>query len=527
MSEDTKEISKKKVRTRFAPSPTGALHCGGLRTALYCYLFAKKHGGDLILRIEDTDQTRFVDGAEKYIMDSFTWLGIEFDESPLKGGSFGPYKQSDRKEAGIYAQYIKQLIDNGFAYYAFDTSEQLEAKREEAKRSNNTFSYNCYTRDKMSNSLVLSDSVVKQKIESGEPYVIRFKVPRKTEIRFNDVIRDLVIVNSDTIDDKVLMKHDGMPTYHFANVVDDHLMEITHVIRGEEWLPSAPFHVMLYNAFSWDIPVFAHLPLLLAPAEEGTGKKEKLSKRHGDKYGFPIFALSWEYIKPEDGTVEKITGYKDTGYIREAVLNFLLLQGWHPSGDREKFTINEAVEAFSLEKVGKSGMQFDYKKLKWFNSEYLRAIPSENLVEYFITTLYKEKNISCTEYQALEVIPMAKEKAVFTRDLIDNIEFFFIAPTIFKKELHTAEVSDAMLEFSNRLMSTSSSIGEDMKHMLFDVIKEKGYKNSQILKPLRDAITGQENGPELHRIFNALGKEEIVERLKNYMNLMKEYENSK
>lgn len=514
-------MSDKKIRVRFAPSPTGPLHCGGLRTALYNYLFAKKLGGDLILRIEDTDQTRFVEGAEQYIMDSFAWLGIEFDESPEKEGAYGPYKQSVRKSTGIYSEYVNQLIDKGFAYYAFDSQESLELKREEYKLKKANFSYNCYTRDGMSNSLTLPADVVKQKLESGDPYVVRFKVPRKEEVKFHDIIRGFIVVNTDTIDDKVLMKSDGMPTYHLANIVDDHLMEISHVIRGEEWLPSAPFHVLLYRAFGWETPEFAHLPLLLAPSEEGTNKKEKLSKRHGDKYGFPIFGLSWEYVKPEEGTTEKITGYKETGYLKEAVLNFLLLQGWHPGGDKEKFSLEEAIAEFDLEKVGKAGVQFDYKKLNWFNAQYLHALPTEELIPYFIEELKNVKSIVCTEDQARVIIPMAKERALFKKDLIDNVEFFFVAPKAFKEELYSIEVLDVLSALSNKLRRVGDVTGEDMKHILFDIIKEKEYKNGQILKPLRDAITGRENGPELHNIFQTIGKREVISRMENYLEYMK------
>lgn len=504
-----------KIRVRYAPSPTGLQHVGGLRSCLHNWLFAKQNNGAIILRIEDTDQTRFVEGAEQYIEDSFAWLGIEFDESPSKGGPYGPYRQSERKD--IYKKYVDQLIADGHAYYAFDTTEELEAKREEVKKMKGIFSYNSYTRERMSNSLTLPADTVEEKLSSGQPYVIRLKVPKREEIRFHDTIRGNVMVVSDTVDDKVLMKSDGMPTYHLANVVDDHLMEITHVIRGEEWLPSAPFHILLYRAFGWETPVFAHLPLLLAPADEGN-KKEKLSKRHGDKYGFPIYALSGEY-KKEDGTLETVTGYREAGYLRDAVLNFLFIQGWHPSGEKEILSLQEAIDLFSLERVGKAGIQFDYKKLNWFNAQYLRNIPDAELVDDFIAELLR-RDISCSVEKAMKIIPLAKERSVFKKDLFDNIDYFFSAPNEFKKEIFSQDVADVMYDLTQRIIDDMPTSGLRMKEKLLEIIKERELKNIKILKPFRDAITGVESGPELHNIFDVLGEKEVLGRMKRYLQYM-------
>ncbi|MDQ4142029.1 MAG: glutamate--tRNA ligase, partial [Bacteroidota bacterium] len=390
---------EREVRVRFAPSPTGPLHIGGVRTALYNYLFAKKMGGKMLLRIEDTDQNRFVPGAEDYIFESLAWCGIQLDESPLNGGPHAPYRQSERKP--IYMQYAMQLIEAGHAYYAFDTAEELDAMRERLKAAKvTTPQYNAITRNTMKNSLTLPEDEVKRRLESGEPYVIRLKVPRKEEIRLKDLIRGWVVVHSSAIDDKVLMKSDGMPTYHLANIVDDHLMEITHVIRGEEWLPSAPLHVLLYRYLGWEstMPEFAHLPLLLKP--DGNGK---LSKRDGDKLGFPVFPLQWT----DPFTGEKSSGYRESGYLPEAFVNFLAFLGWNPGTQQELFTMEELAEAFTIDRIGKSGTRFDINKARWYNEQYLRAKPDEELAQYLITAL-TEHNIECSLEKAIKISSVMK-----------------------------------------------------------------------------------------------------------------------
>ena len=373
----------RKVRVRFAPSPTGPLHIGGVRTALYNYLFARQNGGDMILRIEDTDQTRFVPGAEDYIIEALDWLGIKFDEGVHIGGNYGPYRQSDRKP--LYRQYADQLLRDGWAYYAFDRPEALDAKRKEYEAQKKTFQYDCTTRLSMENSLSLPADEVQRRIDNGEPYVVRFKFPEDMDITVHDLIRGDVTMNSRLLDDKVLFKSDGMPTYHLANIVDDHLMEVSHVIRGEEWLPSAPLHVMLYRAFGWEdtMPQFAHLPLLLKP--DGNGK---LSKRDGDRLGFPVFPLDWH--NPETGEIS--SGYRERGYLPEAVVNMLALLGWNPGNDQELMTMDELIKLFSIEHISKSGAKFNVEKAKWFNHEYLQKCSDERIAEMFLPQL-KEHGI--------------------------------------------------------------------------------------------------------------------------------------
>lgn len=403
-------MENRKVRVRFAPSPTGPLHIGGVRTALYNYLFAKKHGGDFILRIEDTDQERFVPGAEQYIIEALKWCGIEPNEGIGFGeGDCAPYRQSDRKNAGVYAQYAKQLIDAGHAYYAFDTKEELDEMRARFTAMKTTFSYNAVTRQNLKNSLTLSEDEVKQRLESGEEYVVRIKIPRNEEVRLNDLIRGWVVVQSSQLDDKVLFKSDGMPTYHLANIVDDYLMKITHVIRGEEWLPSAPLHVLLYRYLGWEdvMPQFSHLPLLLKPNGNG-----KLSKRDGDKLGFPVFPLDW--TDPAKGTIS--SGYREKGYLPEAVINFLALLGWHPSGNQELFTLDELITDFSLERVSKSGAKFDIKKARWFNQQYLHKKTDEELAEVFKTDLGRH-NITASDEHIVKAVSLLKEKANFVLEL--------------------------------------------------------------------------------------------------------------
>ena len=497
------------VRVRFAPSPTGALHIGGVRTALYNYLFAKKSQGKFLLRIEDTDQTRFVPGAEEYIKDALEWLGIVADESPWAGGPHGPYRQSERK--AMYEQYALDLIEKGHAYYAFDTAEELEAMRERLTAARVVSpQYNSITRTQMKNSLTLPEDEVKARLASGEPYVIRVKIPRKEEVRLNDMIRGWVLVHSNTLDDKVLMKSDGMPTYHLANIVDDHLMGITHVIRGEEWLPSAPLHVLLYRYFGWEdtMPQFAHLPLLLKP--DGNGK---LSKRDADRQGFPIFPLSW--TDPESGDVA--TGFKESGYLPDAFLNFLAFLGWNPGDQREIFNLEELVEAFTVERIGKSGTKFDINKAKWYNEQYLRAKTDEELTAYLLQDLEKE-GLTVDKEKAIDMVNLVKERVTFPSDLWKEGRFLLLAP----KEFDEAVVSkkwnqDAvrvLSAYKDQLLATQEPFTPaSSKSLLEAAAEEQGIKLGKVMQAVRLAVTGVGAGPDLSEIFGILGKEELVRRI--------------
>ena len=409
-----------KIRVRFAPSPTGPLHIGGVRTALYNYLFAKQNSGKIILRIEDTDQNRFVEGAEEYLVDSLKWCGINFDESIINGGDFGPYRQSERKQ--LYKPYAEQLVQNGHAYYAFDTAEDLDLMRERMKNAGVPApQYNHITRESMKNSLVLSKDEVQSKIDAGEPYVIRIKLPRNEEIKLNDIIRGWVVVNTNNMDDKVIFKSDGMPTYHLANVVDDYLMKISHVIRGEEWLPSAPLHVLLYRYLGWQqhIPKFAHLPLILRP--DGNGK---LSKRDGDRLGFPVFPTEW--TNPKNGEVSR--GYRESGYLPDAFINMLAFLGWNPGSQQELFKMDELCKHFSLERVGKSGAKFDFDKTRWFNQQYLRAKPKEELSKD-LQVILKQNGIELKDNFVEKVCEQLKERATFVKDMWTEGKYYFVAPT--------------------------------------------------------------------------------------------------
>src|SRR6478609_4494793 len=445
----------REVRVRFAPSPTGALHIGGIRTALYNFLLARKHGGTMILRIEDTDQNRYVPGAEEYILESLAWAGIEIDEGVSKGGPHAPYRQSERKD--IYRQYAQKLIDDGNAYYAFDTSEELEAMRERLKTlGSSDQQYSSTTRMQMKNSLTFSEGEVKQKLDSGEAYVIRLKVPANEEIKLVDLIRGEVTVNSSQIDDKVLMKSDGMPTYHLANVVDDYLMKISHVIRGEEWLPSAPLHVLLYKFLGWEkeMPEFAHLPLLLKA--DGNGK---LSKRDADKAGFPIFPINWTDPKTNEFSV----GFRENGYLPEALLNFLAFLGWNPGTEQEIFSMKELIEAFTIERIGKAGAKFDIHKAQWFNQQYLRAKSNDELANYLLSSL-KEKSIECSEEKASKICSALKERVTFPKDFWEQGKFFFIAPTQFDDQVISKKWNEETVKFlsaySEELKSLSSITAE-------------------------------------------------------------------
>jgi glutamyl-tRNA synthetase len=413
-------MSDKKVRVRFAPSPTGPLHIGGVRTALYNYFFAKKHGGDFLLRIEDTDQTRYVENAEEYIIESLKWCNIKIDEGQTIGGDYGPYRQSERKP--LYREYADKLVNNGNAYIAFDTPEELDKLRSDFEAEKKTFTYNAEVRNNLNNSLALSKEEVKSKIDAGEPYVIRYKMPENEELNLVDIIRGDVKVNTSSLDDKVLFKSDGMPTYHLANIVDDYLMKISHVIRGEEWLPSLPLHVLLYRSLGWsdDMPEFAHLPLLLKPNGNG-----KLSKRDGDKLGFPVFPLRWPLDKNQD---EIASGYRESGYFADAFTNMLAFLGWNPGTEQEIFSMEELIEAFSLERVGKSGSKFDPDKAKWFNRQFLQNKDNAELAVLFNEDLKARGIDVCNEYVE-KVCALIKDRADFVSELWDQSSYFFVAPT--------------------------------------------------------------------------------------------------
>lgn len=491
------------VRVRFAPSPTGALHIGGLRTALYNYLFAKKNGGTFILRIEDTDQGRFVEGAEDYIIKALAWAGISPDEGQSIGGSFGPYRQSDRK--GLYAEYAQQLIDTGKAYYAFDTPEELDEMRErlkEARMANPQ--YNAISRNQMKNSLTLSEEEVAKRLNSGEPYVIRFKMPKHDDVRFKDIIRDWVVVSTTTLDDKVLMKSDGMPTYHLANIVDDHLMKITHVIRGEEWLPSAPLHVLLYDAFGWQSPEFAHLPLLLKP--DGNGK---LSKRAADQLGFPIFPLNWK--DAESGEVSQ--GFKESGYLPDAFINFLAMLGWNPGTEQEIFSLEELTNAFSLERINKSGAKFDIEKAKWFNQQYLKNRSNKDLVK----DLKAEFDLTSDDSILEAIIDSMKERITFLSEVITQGDFFFSAPLKFDEptanKKWNAEVALKLKDFADELKLSAIISSDDAKQLLADVLAKDGTGLGKVMPGLRLALTGAAGGPDLMQIISILGPNETAERI--------------
>ena len=499
-----------KVRVRFAPSPTGALHIGGVRTALFNYLFARQHGGDMLLRIEDTDSTRFVPGAEEYITESLAWLGIEIDEgicqdAPNGKGDHGPYRQSERRE--IYHKYVDQLLASGNAYIAFDTPEQLEAKRAEIAN----FQYDARTREQMVNSLTLSKEEVDNRIAAGEKYVVRFKVEPNIDVHVHDLIRGEVVINSNILDDKVLYKSaDDLPTYHLANIVDDHLMEISHVIRGEEWLPSAPLHVLLYQAFGWEdsMPAFAHLPLLLKP--DGNGK---LSKRDGDRLGFPVFPL--EFHNQKDGSVS--SGYREEGYYPEAVINFLALLGWHATGDQEMYTMQELIEQFSLERVSKSGAKFDYEKGKWFNHQYLQLRSNEELAEQFMPYL-EAKGLSGNKATVAKVIGLTKDRVNFVSELWEQVNFFFVAPTEYdEKSLKKRWKEDSpkhMTEMLALLEEHEDWSAEGLDNLIMPWIAEKEYGVGIVMNAFRICLVGAARGPHIWNITDVLGKEETLARVR-------------
>ena len=499
------------IRVRFAPSPTGALHIGGVRTALYNYLFAKKNKGKFILRIEDTDQTRFVEGAEAYINEAFRWLGIEPDEGVEWGGNFGPYKQSERRE--LYQKFAQQLIDEGKAYYAFDTPEELDAMRQrlkEAKADNQV--YDSLSRQTMRNSLTLSEDEVNSLLDSGQtPYVVRLKVERDQEVKLQDMIRGEVVVSSNNIDDKVLMKSDGLPTYHLANVVDDHLMQITHVIRGEEWLPSAPLHVLLYQYLGWDdsMPQFAHLPLLLKP--DGNGK---LSKRDADKHGYPVFPLDWEDPK----THEKSIGFREQGYLPDAMNNFLAMLGWNPGTEQELFSMDELIESFSIERINKSGAKFDIEKGKWFNQQYLKNVDNEVLAEGFLKRVQAEGQ-TCSPEKAAAICGLLKERVTFPHEFWTAGQYFFFAPTTYDaktiKKKWNDEAKMLLGEFAEALKQVDSISAESALELLEQVLGRHGVGLGKVMQALRVSMTGIAGGPDLMGIIEVLGKDEVIDRIEN------------
>ena len=499
-----KTMAERNVRVRFAPSPTGALHIGGVRTALYNYLFARQHGGKLIFRIEDTDSNRFVPGAEEYILDSFDWLGIKFDEGVSFGGEHGPYRQSERRD--IYKKYVNQLLEAGKAYIAFDTPEELDAKRKEIEN----FQYDAHTRLQMRNSLTMSKEEVESMIEDGQQYVVRFKIEPGEEVHINDMIRGDVCIKTDILDDKVLFKSaDELPTYHLANIVDDHLMEISHVIRGEEWLPSAPLHVLLYRAFGWEdsMPRFAHLPLLLKP--EGKGK---LSKRDGDRLGFPVFPLEWH--DPKTGEVS--SGYRESGYFPEAVVNFLALLGWNPGTEQELFSLEELVKAFDITKCSKSGAKFDYQKGMWFNHEYILQKSDDEIAQLF-APIVANNGIEATMEQVTQVVHMMKDRVSFVKELWELCSFFFIAPTSYDEKT----VKKRWKEYSAQQMSELADVLEGIEDfsvegqepIVLKWVEDKGYKLGDIMNAFRLTLVGIGKGPGMFDISAFLGKEETLKRM--------------
>ena len=539
---------ERRVRVRFAPSPTGALHIGGVRTALYNYLFARQHGGDMLLRIEDTDSTRFVPGAEEYILEALDWLGIEIDEglrvktSPQPSpqgreknpieieeiGSHGPYRQSERRE--IYHTYVKQLLDSGHAYIAFDTPEELEAKRAEIPN----FQYDARTRMQMRNSLTMSAEEVKALMEKGEKYVVRFKVEPNEDVHVHDLIRGEVVINSNILDDKVLYKSaDDLPTYHLANIVDDHLMEVSHVIRGEEWLPSAPLHVLLYRAFGWEetMPQFAHLPLLLKP--DGNGK---LSKRDGDRLGFPVFPL--EFHNQKDGTVS--SGYRESGYLPEAVINFLALLGWHGSGDKEMYTMEELIQDFSLDRVSKAGAKFDYEKGKWFNHQYLQLRSNEELAQMFLPVLTANGIENPDKKMVATVIGLTKDRVNFVPELWEQTNFFFVAPSEYDEKSLKKRWKEDSPKHMTELLEVLEGVSEEDWHKKEQITNEQSqitnlwhldkvvmpwieaheYGVGIVMNAFRICLVGAARGPHIWDITDVLGKEETLKRVRTALKIL-------
>ncbi|WGF93465.1 glutamate--tRNA ligase [Aequorivita marisscotiae] len=504
-----------KVRVRFAPSPTGPLHIGGVRTALFNYLFAKKHGGDFLLRIEDTDQNRFVEGAETYIIEALNWLQIPYDEGPRKEGNYGPYRQSERKN--IYKEYADTLINSGNAYYAFDTPEELDAHRKDHEANGKTFIYNWHNRLKLKNSLTFSAEETQQKIANGDEFVIRFKSPEDETLYLNDLIRGGMQVETNVLDDKVLFKSDGMPTYHLANIVDDHLMKITHVIRGEEWLPSLALHVLLYRAFGWNAPQFAHLPLILKPTGNG-----KLSKRDGDKMGFPVFPLEW---KTAEGDL--FSGYREGGYLPEAVVNMLAFLGWNPGTEQEIFNLNELVSAFELERVHKAGAKFDPEKTKWFQHQYLQMVDDSVLANEFEKYLNKVSLQSNALSQPstetlIKIVSLLKERATFVSDLWEQGSFFFVAPTTYdakaSDKAFKPETPGILKQVITILDTTDDFSATNLSESVKGWITSENIGFGKVMMPLRLALVGEMKGPEVFDIISILGKKESISRIEKAIN---------
>ncbi len=505
-------MEERRVRVRFAPSPTGALHIGGVRTALYNYLFARQHKGDFVFRIEDTDSNRFVPGAEEYIIESFRWLGLQFDEGVSFGGDKGPYRQSERRE--IYKKYVDRLLEDGQAYIAFDTPEELESKRNEIQN----FQYDARTRMQMRNSLTLTKEETEALIADGTQYVVRFRVEPGIEVHIDDLIRGDVRIMSDIVDDKVLYKSsDELPTYHLANIVDDHLMEITHVIRGEEWLPSAPLHVLLYKAFGWEetMPRFAHLPLLLKP--EGKGK---LSKRDGDRLGFPVFPLEWH--DPKTGEVS--SGYRESGYFPEAVINFLALLGWNPGTEQELFSLDELVSLFDITKCSKSGARYDFQKGIWFNHEYILRKSSEEIAQLF-APIVANNGVEESMERITKVVSMMKDRVNFVKELWDLCSFFFIAPTEYDektvKKRWKADSALVMSELATVLEGIDDFTVEGQEPVVLAWVEEKGYKLGDVMNAFRLALVGIGKGPGMFDISAFLGKEETLKRIERAVEILK------
>ncbi len=500
-----------KVRVRFAPSPTGPLHIGGLRTALFNYLFAKKYDGDFLLRIEDTDQNRYVEGAENYIIEALNWCGIQYDEGVGKGGNYAPYRQSERKE--IYAQYAQELIDKDWAYYAFDTPQELDEQRKKSEEKGETFIYNWHNRQSLNNSLSISKEEVQERINNGQEYVIRFKMPQEI-LTMQDLIRGEVVVDTKILDDKVLFKSDGMPTYHLANIVDDHLMKITHVIRGEEWLPSMPLHILMYRAFGWKAPQFSHLPLILKPAGMGNGK---LSKRDGDKMGFPVFPLLWK--DPETGAISK--GYREDGYLPEALLNFLALLGWNPGTDQEIFTKEELIKLFDLERVSKSGARFDIEKAKWFNHQYLHQKNSEELAKEYLKIL-SERNVNSSQEIVEKIVALIRDRATFITDFWELSSFFFIAPTQYDEKAMKKQWKENSSEILDKIVNILSSQEDfssaNTEHIVKEFITNNGFSLGQVMPLIRLALVGDMKGPHIFDIAEIIGKDETIKRLEKLKN---------
>lgn len=507
-------MTSKKIRVRFAPSPTGPLHIGGVRTALYNYLFAKKNNGDFILRIEDTDQNRYVPSAEEYIIESLKWCGIEPDEGVEKGGKFGPYRQSERKET--YKAFADQLVKQGNAYIAFDTPQELEAMRERLKASNSSNQqYNAETRKEMTNSLTLSEEEFNHRIENGDAYVIRLKLPENENVIVKDNVLGDITFNTTQLDDKVLFKSDGMPTYHLANVVDDHLMEISHVIRGSEWVNSTPSHVLLYRFFNWEEPIFAHMPLILKPDGKG-----KLSKRDGDKGGFPVFPMEWK--NPE--TNEISSGYKESGYFPKSFINMLAFLGWNPGTTQEIFTEKELIEAFSLDRIGKSGARFDPEKARWYNHQYLQLITDDEAANIFILELAK-KGIEAEFSFVKKLVTLIKERANFIADFWNLSSYFFIAPESYDQKIIKKRwkegVPEALTEIISQLNSLNDFTSEKAEKIVKDYIQSKELNMGQILNSFRLCLVGSASGPSIFDIASLIGKEETIARIQKGLDTIK------